>query len=119
MMAQVLAAERRKPQFGSLARVATFDHESLAEQDELEGFLNADKDSAASELDRELLSLLVADRIQAFKTKLPQMRKTMQQIYNDLVTTSNSSKIAFEFAPAKDHTRAFAKLLDDVSAEVK
>jgi len=34
-------------------------------------------------------------------------------------TNETSSPIDFEFAPAKDHTRAFVKALQDVTADLK
>eukprot|EP00801_Mesodinium_rubrum_P004658 Mrub_04661.p1 GENE.Mrub_04661~~Mrub_04661.p1 ORF type:complete len:407 (+),score=62.19 Mrub_04661:56-1222(+) len=49
------------------------------------------------------------------------MKKKFQKIYDDITfqTNSNASRSSFEFATAKDHTRAFVKILEDVTPNKK
>jgi len=124
MMVKVLNAERAKPEFDQLAKVPVSEDPKLNQADELEGLLNTDKERAASQDEQALLSILVQDKIDAYKAKIPLMKHKLNQIFNTIKselcsTNETSSPIDFEFAPAKDHTRAFVKALQDVTADLK
>ena len=80
-MRDVLQKEKKKEMFNELKNIETFeDKEFLDQPDEMEQILNVNKKAAADEDDNALLSLLVQDKIDSFKSKIPKMEKKFKKI---------------------------------------
>jgi len=72
MIKKVLEKEKKKAGFDDLKTIEEFQNkEVLDKEEEMEEWLNTDKQTSASELDLALLSVLVADRINASKSVIP------------------------------------------------
>jgi len=80
--------------------------------------LNNDFERVSDELDLSLLSLLVSDRIESFKSKIPSMKIKLTQIFDKIIKTE-VLEATFNFAPAKESSRALVKLLEEVKATNK
>jgi len=122
MMLNVLEIERNKSKFDELKNIKEEKNSQLDQPDELESILNNDPNKIASEDDLEFLSLLVQERIEAFKAIIPKMKERLEDISSIIslkLDMLNSKCVKFKFAPAKDQKRAYVKILQNVKSDKK